>query len=50
MSDGTMIFETNGTEHVYDPIQPKTVNPFLAYTPNGNVSSVSGQERISVSV
>jgi len=39
--DGTLIIQTNGTEKVYDPTQPKTVNPFLAYTPNGTVSSVS---------
>ena len=38
---GTVIIQTNGTERVYDPTQPKTVNPFLAYTPNGTVSSVS---------
>ncbi|CAF0826592.1 unnamed protein product [Adineta steineri] len=36
---GTIIIQTNGTEHVYDTTQPKTVNPFLAYTPNGTVSS-----------
>jgi hypothetical protein len=40
-SDGTVIIQTNGTEKVYDPTQPKTVNPFLAYTPNGTVNSVS---------
>jgi hypothetical protein len=40
-SDGTIIIRTNGTEKVYDPTLPKTVNPFLAYTPNGTVSSVS---------
>ena len=39
--DGTLIIRTNGTEKVYDPTQPKTVNPFLAYTPNGTVASVS---------
>jgi len=39
--DGFLIIETNGTEKVYDPTLPKTVNPFLAYTPNGTVSSVS---------
>jgi hypothetical protein len=39
--NGTLIIQTNGTEQVYDPSQAKTVNPFLAYTPNGNVSSVS---------
>ncbi len=38
--DGTLIIETNGTEEVYDPALPKTVNPFLAYTPNDTVSSV----------
>jgi hypothetical protein len=40
-ADGTLIFQTNGTEKVYDALQPPTVNPFLAYTPNGTVSSVS---------
>jgi hypothetical protein len=40
-ANGTLIFQTNGTEKVYDSSQPKTVNPFLAYTPNGIVSSVS---------
>ncbi len=40
-ADGTLIFQTNGTEKVYDPLQPKTVKPFLAYTLNGTVSSVS---------
>jgi hypothetical protein len=40
-ANDTLIFETNGTEKVYDPQQPKTVKPFLAYTPNGTVSSVS---------
>jgi hypothetical protein len=39
--DGFLIIETNGTEKVYDPTLAKTVNPFLAYTPNGTVSSVS---------
>ncbi|CAF4982016.1 unnamed protein product [Rotaria sp. Silwood1] len=38
-SDGTVIFQTAGVEHVYDTTQPKTVNPFIAYTPNGTVSS-----------
>jgi hypothetical protein len=38
---GNVIIQTNGTEKVYDGTQPKTVNPFLAYTPNGTVSSVS---------
>jgi len=38
--DGTLIIQTNGTEKVYDPTLPKTVNPFLAYTPNDTVSSV----------
>ncbi|CAF1172104.1 unnamed protein product [Adineta steineri] len=38
-SSGTIIIQTNGTEKVYDTTQPKTVNPFLAYTPNGTVSS-----------
>ncbi|CAF1533742.1 unnamed protein product, partial [Rotaria sp. Silwood1] len=38
-SDGTLIFQTAGVEHVYDTTQPKTVNPFIAYTPNGTVSS-----------
>ncbi|CAF0721862.1 unnamed protein product [Adineta steineri] len=36
---GTIIIQTSGTEQVYDTTQPKTVNPFLAYTPNGTVSS-----------
>ena len=48
MSDNTTIFQTSGTEHVYDSSQSKTVNPFLAYTPNGTVYSVSGQRRILV--
>ena len=39
--NGTIIFQTSGIEHVYDPTQPKTVNPFLAYTANGTASSVS---------
>ncbi|CAF4768009.1 unnamed protein product [Rotaria sp. Silwood1] len=39
LSNGTIIFQTSGTEKIYDPTQPKTVNPFLAYTPNGIVSS-----------
>ncbi|CAF1148812.1 unnamed protein product [Rotaria sp. Silwood1] len=39
-SDGTVIFQTAGVEHVYDTTQPKTVNPFIAYTPNGTVSSL----------
>ena len=39
--DGTTFFQTNGTEKVYDENQPKTVNPFLAYTPGGTRSSVS---------
>ncbi|CAF0755051.1 unnamed protein product [Adineta steineri] len=38
-SSGTIIIQTSGTEQVYDTTQPKTVNPFLAYTPNGTVSS-----------
>ncbi|UJR30817.1 hypothetical protein I4U23_018335 [Adineta vaga] len=38
-SGGTVIFQTAGVEHVYDPTQNKTVNPFLAYTPGGTVSS-----------
>ncbi|CAF3820340.1 unnamed protein product [Rotaria sp. Silwood1] len=37
--DGLVIIRTNGTEKVYDSTQPKTVNPFLAYTPNGTVNS-----------
>ncbi|CAF3881286.1 unnamed protein product [Rotaria sordida] len=37
--DGSFIIQTNGTEKVYDLTQPKTVNPFLAYTPNGTVNS-----------
>ncbi|CAF5163578.1 unnamed protein product, partial [Rotaria sp. Silwood1] len=32
--DGMVIFQTSGVEPVYDTTQPKTVNPFLAYTPN----------------
>ena len=47
-TDGTRIFQTSGIEKAYDPSQPKTVNPFLAYTPNGTVSSVSGQRCILV--
>ncbi|CAF2498907.1 unnamed protein product [Rotaria sp. Silwood2] len=39
IGNGIVIIETNGTEKTYDPTQPKTVNPFLAYTPNGTVSS-----------
>ncbi|CAF1474642.1 unnamed protein product, partial [Adineta steineri] len=38
-SSGSIIIQTTGTEQVYDATQPKTVNPFLAYTPNGTVSS-----------
>ncbi|CAF4277937.1 unnamed protein product [Adineta steineri] len=38
---GSIIIQTSGIEQVYDATQPKTVNPFLAYTPNGTVSSVS---------
>ena len=45
--DGVRIFQTSGVEKVYDPLQPKTVNPFLAYTPNGTASSVSRQLRSS---
>ncbi|CAF1229294.1 unnamed protein product [Rotaria sordida] len=37
--DGSIIIQTNGTEKVYDSTQPKTVNPFLAHTPNGTVNS-----------
>ncbi|CAF1456898.1 unnamed protein product [Rotaria sordida] len=37
--DGSVIIQTNGTEKVYDSAQAKTVNPFLAYTPNGTVNS-----------
>ena len=37
---GTIILQTSGTEKVYDPKLAKTVNPFLAYTPNGIVTSV----------
>ncbi|CAF4516396.1 unnamed protein product, partial [Rotaria sp. Silwood2] len=37
--NGLPIFQTAGVEKIYDPTQPKTVNPFLAYTPNGTVSS-----------
>lgn len=40
-ANGTIIMQTNGTEKVYDPNQAKTVNPFLAYTMNGTVTSVS---------
>ena len=36
-----VIIQTAGVEEVYDPTQAKTVNPFLAYTPNGTVTSVS---------
>jgi hypothetical protein len=39
--NGSMIFQTAGKEKVFDPSQPKTVDPFLAYTPNGTVNSVS---------
>ncbi|CAF2689426.1 unnamed protein product, partial [Rotaria sp. Silwood2] len=39
LSNGTITFQTSGTEKIYDSTQPKTVNPFLAYTPNGTVSS-----------
>ncbi|CAF3975191.1 unnamed protein product [Rotaria sp. Silwood2] len=39
IGNGIVIIQTNGTEKTYDPTQPKTVNPFLAYTPNGTVSS-----------
>ncbi|CAF2097700.1 unnamed protein product [Rotaria magnacalcarata] len=38
-ADAGIIIETEGVEHVYDPDQIKTVKPFLAYTPNGTVSS-----------
>ncbi|CAF3456666.1 unnamed protein product [Rotaria socialis] len=38
-ADGTITIETEGVEHVYDPNQIQTVKPFLAYTPNGTVSS-----------
>ncbi|CAF4049820.1 unnamed protein product, partial [Rotaria magnacalcarata] len=38
-ADAGIIIETEGVEHVYDPNQIKTVKPFLAYTPNGTVSS-----------
>lgn len=36
---GNVIIQTNGTEKNYDSTQNKTVDPFLAYTPNGNVTS-----------
>ncbi|CAF3247494.1 unnamed protein product, partial [Rotaria sp. Silwood2] len=39
IGNGSVIIQTNGTEKTYDPTQPKTVNPFLAYTPNGTASS-----------
>lgn len=39
-TDGTIILQTSGIEKVYDPKQAKTVNPFLAYSPNGTVASV----------
>ncbi|CAF1561470.1 unnamed protein product [Rotaria sp. Silwood1] len=35
----TVIFQTAGVEAIYDSTQPKTVNPFLAYTLNGTVTS-----------
>ncbi|CAF3610983.1 unnamed protein product [Rotaria sp. Silwood1] len=38
-ANGVLIMQTTGIEKSYDPKQPKTVNPFLAYTPNGTVSS-----------
>ncbi|CAF1640902.1 unnamed protein product [Rotaria sordida] len=37
--NGMAIFQTAGVEKIYDSTLPKTVNPFLAYTPNGTVSS-----------
>ncbi|CAF0939456.1 unnamed protein product [Rotaria sordida] len=37
--NGIVIFQTAGVEKIYDSAQPKIVNPFLAYTPNGTVSS-----------
>lgn len=40
---GNVIIQTNGTEKVYDTTQNKTVDPFLAYTPNGDVTSVSNR-------
>jgi hypothetical protein len=40
-SGGATIIQTAGVEVNYDPKEPKTVNPFLAYTPNGTRSSVS---------
>ncbi len=46
-NNGTVIIQTSGTEKVYDPTQPKTVNPFLAYTINGTVSNVSWLMNIS---
>ena len=42
---GAVIVQTNGTEKAYDTMQPKTVDPFLAYTPSGNVNSVSSCRR-----
>ncbi|CAF1329620.1 unnamed protein product [Adineta ricciae] len=38
-SGSTVIIQTAGVERVYDETQIKTVNPFLAYTPGGTVSS-----------
>ncbi|CAF4274049.1 unnamed protein product, partial [Rotaria sp. Silwood2] len=38
-TNGVLIMQTTGIEKIYNPKQPKTVNPFLAYTPNGTVSS-----------
>ncbi|CAF4317480.1 unnamed protein product, partial [Rotaria sordida] len=37
--NGMVIFQTAGVEKIYDSTLPKIVNPFLAYTPNGTVSS-----------
>ncbi|CAF1392354.1 unnamed protein product [Rotaria sordida] len=39
--NGMVIFQTAGVEKIYDSTQPKIVNPFLAYTPNGTVSSTT---------
>ncbi|CAF1046308.1 unnamed protein product [Didymodactylos carnosus] len=35
----TILVETEGKEKIYDPQLPPTVNPFLAYTPNGTFTS-----------
>ena len=40
-NDSSIILRTNGTENPYNSTQNKTVNPFLAYTPNGHANSVN---------